>query len=106
MGAPAPAARPAPSAAAGEPEEEGKGPPLLLAHAWAGDVDLAGWWMSEKLDGVRAYWDGEAFVSRLGNQFLAPAWFTADLPADTLDGELWVARKKFARAWAIWGWSQ
>src|SRR6201996_1345542 len=50
VGAPARAARPAPSAAAGEPEEEGKGPPLLLAHAWAGDVDLAGWWMSEKLD--------------------------------------------------------
>jgi DNA ligase-1 len=57
--------------------------------------------MSEKLDGVRAYWDGETFVSRLGNSFIAPSWFTEDLPADTLDGELWVARKKFSRAISI-----
>src|SRR5437868_12614150 len=41
-----------------EGDEEGKGPPLLLAHVWENNGDLAGWWMSEKLDGVRAYWDG------------------------------------------------
>lgn len=76
-------------------------PPILLAHKWEVDHDPTGWWMSEKLDGVRAYWDGETFVSRLGNSFVAPEWFTADLPADTLDGELWVARKKFQRAISI-----
>lgn len=42
---------------------------ILLAHKWEPDHDPTGWWMSEKLDGVRAYWDGEAFVSRRGNQF-------------------------------------
>src|SRR6516165_10767170 len=42
-------------------------PPLLLAERWENDADLSGWWMSEKLDGVRAYWDGKQFVSRLGN---------------------------------------
>src|SRR6058998_2855399 len=42
-------------------------PPLLLAERWENDADLAGWWMSEKLDGVRAYWDGKQFISRLGN---------------------------------------
>jgi DNA ligase-1 len=57
--------------------------------------------MSEKLDGIRAYWDGEWFVSRLGNKFYAPEWFTRDLPADTLDGELWVGRKKFQRTTSI-----
>jgi DNA ligase-1 len=57
--------------------------------------------MSEKLDGIRAYWDGETFVSRLGNRFLAPDWFTADLPADTLDGELWVGRKLFQKTTSI-----
>jgi DNA ligase-1 len=57
--------------------------------------------MSEKLDGVRAYWDGEAFVSRLGNRFYAPDWFVADLPANTLDGELWVGRKQFSRTISI-----
>ncbi|HEY0191750.1 MAG TPA: DNA ligase [Kofleriaceae bacterium] len=76
-------------------------PPILLAHKWEVDHDPTGWWMSEKLDGVRAYWDGETFVSRLGNSFLAPSWFTEDLPADTLDGELWVARKKFSKTIGI-----
>jgi len=76
-------------------------PPILLAHKWEVDHDPTGWWMSEKLDGVRAYWDGEAFVSRLGNRFFAPDWFVADLPADTLDGELWVDRKKFQKTISI-----
>src|SRR5437867_4715708 len=39
------------------------GPPLLLAESWDNAADLAGWWMSEKLDGVRAYWDGKQFLS-------------------------------------------
>jgi len=83
----------------------------LLAHKWEVDHDPTGWWMSEKLDGVRAYWDGEAFVSRLGNRFLAPDWFVADLPADTLDGELWVdiarssSRRSASYAPAVRGWT-
>ena len=44
---------------------------------------------------------GEAFVSRLGNRFFAPDWFVEDLPADTLDGELWVGRKMFQRTTSI-----
>lgn len=82
-------------------EEEEKAPPILLAHKWEVEHDPTGWWMSEKLDGVRAYWDGEAFVSRLGNRFYAPDWFVADLPANTLDGELWVGRKQFSRTISI-----
>ena len=80
---------------------EGKAPPVLLAHKWETDHDPTGWWMSEKLDGIRAYWDGEGFISRLGNKFYAPDWFIADLPADTLDGELWVGRKQFQRTTSI-----
>ncbi len=76
-------------------------PPLLLAHTWENDVDLAGWWMSEKLDGVRAYWDGRAFISRLGNPYHAPEWFVAGLPPIPLDGELWSGRKKFQRTVSI-----
>jgi len=72
-------------------------PPLLLAHKWELDVDLTNWWMSEKLDGVRAYWDGARFVSRLGNTFHAPEWFVADFPKTPLDGELWGGRKTFQR---------
>lgn len=76
-------------------------PPVLLAHKWETDQDPKGWWMSEKLDGIRAYWDGETFVSRLGNRFFAPDWFVEDLPADTLDGELWVGRKMFQKTTSI-----
>ncbi|MEZ4400653.1 MAG: DNA ligase [Kofleriaceae bacterium] len=76
-------------------------PPVLLAHAWDHATDLTGWWMSEKLDGVRAYWNGAQFMSRLGNPFIAPPWFVAGLPARPLDGELWAGRKQFQRAVSI-----
>lgn len=77
------------------------GPPLLLAHKWDLVTDPTGWWLSEKLDGVRAYWDGKQMLSRLGNAFHPPAWFTQPLPATPLDGELWAGRKKFQRAVSI-----
>jgi len=52
--------------------------------------------ISEKLDGVRALWTGSEFVSRNGNAFAAPAWFTEQLPKDLmLDGELFMGRGKF-----------
>ncbi|HEY4059938.1 MAG TPA: DNA ligase [Kofleriaceae bacterium] len=79
----------------------GAAPPILLAHPWDHATDLTGWWMSEKLDGVRAYWDGTRLISRLGNEFYAPAWFIAGLPETPLDGELWAGRKKFQRAVSI-----
>ena len=76
-------------------------PPLLLAHSWENDGALSGWWMSEKLDGVRAYWDGQRFLSRLGNPYHAPDWFVAQLPNVPLDGELWCGRKRFQRTVSI-----
>ncbi len=83
------------STAAGEP-------PILLAHPWDTLSDVAGWWMSEKLDGVRAYWDGKQFISRQGNVYMAPDWFIEDLPDDVhLDGELWMGRKMFQKAVSI-----
>jgi DNA ligase-1 len=69
--------------------------PVLLAHVWENDIDLDGWWISEKLDGVRAYWDGKQLLSRNGNKYYAPDWFIAGLPKEPLDGELWLARKSF-----------
>jgi DNA ligase 1 len=81
--------------------EEGSGPPLLLAESWDNATDLSDWWMSEKLDGVRAYWDGKQFLSRQGNLYHAPAWFLEGLPASPLDGELWIDRKKFQRTVSI-----
>ncbi len=95
------ASPPARAPAEDETADAAKAPPLLLAHVWQNDVDLAGWWMSEKLDGVRAYWDGKQFLSRLGNVYHAPEWFRAGLPSVPLDGELWCGRKKFQRCVSI-----
>src|SRR6266478_1734495 len=90
------------AAVPGEGETEADaGPPLLLAESWDNVTDLSDWWMSEKLDGVRAYWDGKQFLSRQGNLYHAPAWFIEGLPEVPLDGELWIDRKKFQRTVSI-----
>jgi DNA ligase-1 len=67
----------------------------MLAKEYEGDNPV-GWWLSEKLDGVRAIWTGKELVSRNGKVFNAPEWFIAGLPADVmLDGELFEARGMF-----------
>lgn len=57
--------------------------------------------MSEKLDGVRAYWSGSKFYSRQGNEFIAPKFFTKHLPKEPLDGELWCGRGLFQKTISI-----
>ena len=47
-------------------------PSLLLANTYREGIDLDQYWVSEKLDGVRARWDGETLISRKGNRFHAP----------------------------------
>ena len=86
----------------GTREENNKqAPPLLLAHSWDNFSDPTNWWMSEKLDGVRAYWDGSQLLSRLGTKIHAPDWFTLGLPSVPLDGELWIGRKMFQKTVGI-----
>ena len=63
-------------------------PELLLLKEWEGQ-DVSGWLMSEKMDGVRAYWDGKKLISRGGVELAAPAWFTEGFPPFAVDGELW-----------------
>lgn len=81
--------------------EKSQAPPLLLAESWDCATDPTGFLLSEKLDGVRAYFDGKQFLSRQGNLFHAPDWFLAGLPNVPLDGELWLGRKKFQRTVSI-----
>lgn len=71
-------------------------PPLLLAEVFRGDVALADYWVSEKLDGARALWDGQRLRFRSGRPVPAPEWFVAGLPPEPLDGELWIGRGRFA----------
>jgi DNA ligase-1 len=74
-------------------------PALMLANTLQkdSDINLSHYWVSEKYDGVRAFWDGKRFISRQGNEYHAPAWFIADLPNVPLDGELWLGRGLFDR---------
>ncbi|WP_457282755.1 DNA ligase [Polaromonas sp. P5_D5] len=73
-------------------------PPLMLAKVYQPGVSLQDYWVSEKFDGVRGYWDGEQLLTRGGERIAAPAWFTAGWPKTPLDGELWAGRGQFARA--------
>ena len=81
------------------PAGEAQAPPLLLANVYRAeaDIDLDRYWVSEKLDGVRAYWDGRRLLSRSGNRFNAPPWFVEHFPRVPLDGELWMGRGTFER---------
>src|SRR5947209_10326787 len=80
-----------------EAVKDAAAPKVLLAESWDSALDPTGWWLSEKLDGVRAYWDGQRFWSRNGNLYHAPDWFVAGLPALPLDGELSLGRKLLQR---------
>lgn len=73
----------------------GQKPDLLLLKTYKDDIYVNGWLMSEKLDGVRAYWDGGKLISRGGKEFKAPKWFIENFPPFEIDGELWSKRDDF-----------
>ena len=70
-------------------------PDVMLAQVYPQGIDVSQYWVSEKLDGVRARWDGSQLISRNGKVFAAPSWFTKDFPAVSLDGELWMKRGQY-----------
>lgn len=72
-------------------------PALLLAQNYSNKFDPANYLVSEKLDGVRAVWDGAQLRFRSGRIIHAPAWFTAGFPTHPLDGELWMGRQSFEK---------
>jgi len=72
----------------------GAKPELLLLKVYK-DQNITGWVMSEKLDGIRAYWDGKNLISRGGKIIHAPKYFTKDYPPFSIDGELWSKRGDF-----------
>lgn len=70
-------------------------PRLFLLKNYTQQSDVIGWVMSEKLDGVRAYWNGKQLISRNGKVFTPPLSFTAGFPPFAIDGELWSRRGGF-----------
>lgn len=103
---------------------------LMLGHTFKpAKHNIAGWFLSEKLDGMRAYWDGglsrgmraskvpyankikdhrlkvkpvaTGLWSRTGKVIHAPDWWLNDLPCIPLDGELWLSRGRFQELTSI-----
>lgn len=74
---------------------------IQLASVYRLDIDVQEYWVSEKLDGIRARWDGTQLLSRAGNIIHAPAWFIEGFPSEPLDGELWLARQRFEQTASI-----
>ena len=75
----------------------------LLAHTYdAGKHNVDGWWVSEKLDGVRALFDGEFLFSRTGKKISPPAYWIEEITSGALlDGELFIDRGKFQETVSI-----
>ena len=80
------------------PAQAGEPPALLLARVYQPGLPLADYWVSEKYDGIRGYWDGQRLHTRGGEPITPPAWFTANWPSTAMDGELWAGRGQFAQA--------
>jgi DNA ligase-1 len=70
-------------------------PALMMGKNWQASLDPSVYLVSEKLDGVRAFWDGHVLRFRSGRLISAPKWFLDALPKTPLDGELWMARQSF-----------
>jgi DNA ligase-1 len=76
-------------------------PRLMLATLWDEAADPAGWWLSEKFDGVRGYWDGSRMLTRNGEPIHLPQNLQDTLPPFALDGELWAGRGRFSDTVAV-----
>jgi ATP-dependent DNA ligase len=75
---------------------------VMLASKYDGTQKINNWIMSEKLDGLRAIWNGETLVSRNGNLFYPPEFFIKDFPKGVvLDGELFLGRGMFQKCMSI-----
>lgn len=81
--------------------QAGMAPSLLLARDWTAGRSPLGFLVSEKFDGVRAFWDGRQLRFRGGGAVAAPAWFLARLPRQPLDGELWLGHGRFDEVSAL-----
>ena len=73
----------------------------MLPMVYEQKIDFTNWLMSEKLDGVRGYWDGHQLLSKNGKPFHAPLAFIKNFPDFAVEGELWGGRNTFAKTVGI-----
>lgn len=70
---------------------------IMLPLVYEGNIDVSNWLMSEKLDGVRGYWDGHRLLSKNGAPFDPPKAFTWNFPDFEIEGEIWGGRNTFEK---------
>ncbi len=70
-------------------------PDLFLLKTYNKKQNIIGWFMSEKLDGVRGFWNGNSLITRGGKVLNPPVWFTKNYPPFAIDGELWTKQADF-----------
>ena len=62
----------------------------MTATEWdSSTMEPKGWYMTEKYDGMRLYWNGKHFITRQGRKLQVPKSISKSLPSVALDGELW-----------------
>ena len=76
-------------------------PALWLASPYQGNEKLTDYWISEKYDGIRGYWDGHQLLSRSGKALNPPAWFVQGWPSSPFQGELWAGLGQFEQAASV-----
>ena len=82
--------------AAGDTNDKDQNIDPLLAKVYKQE-NVSKWWVSEKLDGVRAIWNGKKLHFRSGKLISAPNWFIENFPEQLMDGELWMGRGTFEK---------
>ncbi|MDT0605071.1 DNA ligase [Thalassotalea castellviae] len=70
-------------------------PPIQHGVVMQENIRIQEYWVSEKLDGIRGYWNGTKLFSRSGNEINLPPWFTKGWPNTAMDGEIWRGRNAF-----------
>ena len=76
-------------------------PALWLASPYQGNEKLTDYWVSEKYDGIRGYWDGRQLLSRSGKALNPPNWFVQTWPTQPFEGELWAGLGQFEQAASV-----
>jgi DNA ligase-1 len=76
-------------------------PALWLANPYQGNEELSDYWVSEKFDGIRGYWDGRQLLSRSGKTLNPPTWFVQAWPTQPFEGELWAGLGQFEQAASV-----
>ena len=76
-------------------------PALWLASPYQGHENLSDYWVSEKYDGIRGYWNGQQLLSRSGKVLNPPAWFVQAWPSTPFEGELWAGLGQFEQAASV-----